>query len=595
MGFKQLFGKILGGETTKKSGKPHPEKKVQQDGAREVKKQKPQEKEAKGPDKPFGGRIASVTNAGIEYYWKKIEIATGYEVYRAYEIDGSYELIYTAPKRNIGTYIDGDFDHGKKRVYYKVRSFLKKPDDTYMYSAFSDVTEAVFQEELSLSRANTYMFAGIQRSLHALHGWGEPADGIWSSDDPSVATVDANGLITGVGKGECRIIYRSESLGKQATARVVVERDAEPALGPVENRYRFDHQDAVWKQKQSGQKNDAVIMMVGDMMCSSVQMRNQYSDKQGWNFNDSFVYTREVMAESDFAVGNLETLLAPGWPYMIDEAYIDNYNNCNAPSRYLDAVHYGGFDAVMMANNHNCDGGTRALMQTIEQVDRYGFIRTGVFTDDSEKHYFIVEINGIKVGFLAYMTKATGFNYKEESWTEEERETHLNIFSLEKAKRDIAQARAAGAEYVIVYMHWGMKNFFNLTKGQMKDAQAIADAGADFVVGANPHVLQKYEVLTSCDGKIVPCYYSTGNYQSVMKQVEENRDSIVVRVVLKRDETGSVVLAENDYIPCYTYRHAGASNWAPVALSERYNKSVLKQNKMLKRIRNAIGEDASCL
>ena len=67
-------------------------------------------------------------------------------------------------------------------------------------------------------------------------------------------------------------------------------------------------------------------------------------------------------------MGNLETLLAPGWPYMLDEAYIDNKNNCNASSRYLDAVRYGGFDAVAMANNHNCDGGKTALLETIRQV-----------------------------------------------------------------------------------------------------------------------------------------------------------------------------------------------------------------------------------
>ncbi len=271
-------------------------------------------------------------------------------------------------------------------------------------------------------------------------------------------------------------------------------------------------------------------MMVGDLMCGKRQMQVQYSEEGGWNFNESFKYIREVISESDLAVCNVETLLASGWPYMIDECYIDNKNNCNAPSRFLDAVKFGGFDVAVLANNHNCDGGVQALIQTIEQVNRYKLINTGIFSDDGERRFVIIDINGIKVGILAYMTLATSFNGKDKNWSKEEKNRHLNIYYRERAERDIKECQAAGAEFIIAYMHWGMKNFLSITEDQQKDAEEIANLGVNYIVGANPHVIQKYEAIRTDDGRTVPCFYSTGNFLSIMNQVKGNRDSVIVRI-----------------------------------------------------------------
>ena len=332
-------------------------------------------------------------------------------------------------------------------------------------------------------------------------------------------------------------------------------------------------------------------MMVGDMMCGKRQMEAQFSEKEGWNFNSSYTYVREITASADFAIGNLETLLASGWPYMIDETYINNTNNCNATPRYLDAIRYGGFDAVVMANNHNCDGGPRALLQTIEQVDKYKFPRTGVFANAEEKRFFIADIKGMKVGFVSYNSKDTGFNGKEASWTGDERNVLLNIFDAEKAKRDIRACREAGAEYVIAYMHWGFKNFREIAAHQIEEAKIVADAGADYIVGSNPHLVQIYDEITAADGRVVPCAYSVGNFQAVMNQVKGNRYSVVLRAVLTRNEEGKVVLADNSYIPCLTYTDINGHLWAPLALSDNCHAGVFRKGKktIRKRIEETMG------
>ncbi len=204
----------------------------------------------------------------------------------------------------------------------------------------------------------------------------------------------------------------------------------------------------------------------------------------------------------------------------------------------------------------------------------------------------IADINGIKVGFVAYMSLATGYNGKDRRWTKEEKRALLSNFTEKKAARDIAACREAGAEYVIAYMHWGQKNYKEPTADQIKEAQQIADAGADYIVGSNPHVLEKYDVVTSADGRKVPCFYSIGNFHARMNQIPGNRDSVIVRIRLKK-ENDNVVLEENGYIPFYTYSKLNDSYLPPVSLIRNHHEGIVRKGRKnkIERISAAIGND----
>lgn len=549
------------------------------------------------PEKPYGLKISEITQEGILVYWKKLSVADGYEVYRSYSDVGPAELIKVIARKKVGTYLDDSFDHSKRNVFYSIRSFLNLEDGTKAYSQWVGPVKAQYIENLCLDRDITYIYDGDQRKLRALYGWGEPKDGVWSSTNREIAEVDEHGVITGKATGACDICFSSKSLAESAVSRVVVNRKEENILHDYSNRYAYNENEGYWENPRNENDGDAVIMMVGDLMCGKHQMTVQNTEEDGWDFCDSFECVKEITTQSDFAIGNLETLLAPGWPYMLDEAYIDNFNNCNATPRYLEAVRYGGFDAVATSNNHNCDGGVRALKETIEQLNRYNFIHTGIFQDSREQRFFIVNVKGIKVGYLAYMSQYTGFNKKDATWSMEEKELHLNIFSEEKAQKDIALCREKGAEFVVVYMHWGKKNYRQATNEQRKEAKLVADAGADYIVGANPHLVQEYDVIDTSDRRQVPCYYSTGNFQAYMNQVEGNRDSIIVRIHLRRDELGKIQMIENDYIPCHTYTTIGDYHLVPVCVSERYNTGVQKasREKHYNYLLNVVGEKVNPL
>lgn len=543
------------------------------------------------PEKPYGTKISGISDKGITVYWKKPEFADGYEVFRSYEENGDYESIYEA-KKNVGTYNDTTFDHTKKTVYYRLKSFFRNENGEKTYSGFTKILTANYREKMKLSHSTLYIPSNTSRIIESYHGWGNTKNVTWTSDNDSVARVEKDGTVTALQKGECTITCISEELGSSLTCKIVVDR--EPLEPLTEITSRFTKQDSgYWENIDTEKSDDAVIMMTGDMMCTSAQQRKQDNSIGDYNFNESFDYVKSIFEESDFAIGNLETILSSSWPYMVEEIYINDKPNCNAPSRYLDALKYAGFDAFSMSNNHNCDGGERAILETNKAIDDYRFARTGLFSSKEEERILLADINGIKVAYLSYSVyPSPGFNTKDKTWPQESVDTMLNIYSKEKADKEIAKAKEAGAEYIIAYMHWGVKNVFEILPDQSQPAQELADAGVDFIVGGHSHLVQPYQEITAKNGKIVPCYYSLGDFHSSINQIPGNRDSIIVRIRLKRNADAQVELVENGYIPCYTKTKFQGKHYVTLPLNTEFTneeKLIKQHDKFRTRIEKEVG------
>lgn len=332
-------------------------------------------------------------------------------------------------------------------------------------------------------------------------------------------------------------------------------------------RFRLDA-DGVWRERGSG-TGPAVLMLTGDLMCQTRQQEAAKTET-GYDFRGSFRYVKPVLAEADLVIGNLEATLSPQAPYMAEQPAVEGKPHLNAPAVFLEALRDAGFDLVVMSNNHNCDAGVRGVFDTLDRVEEYGLIHTGTFRGSREPRFALVELRGIRFGILSY---ATGFNGKDAHFSEAGRRILLNPYDPQTAAEDAAAARQAGAEYLLVYIHWGVEYSNTPSEKQRRIARELADAGFDCIVGSHPHALQPFETVEAGDGRRVPVIYSMGNFVSHQQKVV-TKDTLILRLVFDRDAAGRVVLEAQGYIPCRVFKTFKEANYAVLPMTEPYKQGL---------------------
>ena len=142
-------------------------------------------------------------------------------------------------------------------------------------------------------------------------------------------------------------------------------------------------------------------------------------------------------------------------------------------------------------------------------------------------------------------------------------------------------------------MHWGIKNYFEPTDDQTEKAQELADMGYDYIAGAHSHTIQKYDEITSADGRKVPCIYSLGDFNSHLNQIEGNRDTLITRLKLIKNKGGKIEIAENNYIPVYIYTKYKGKPYVSIPLNPDVNGNLTdlyNQKEFAERIAKEAGE-----
>jgi poly-gamma-glutamate capsule biosynthesis protein CapA/YwtB (metallophosphatase superfamily) len=232
---------------------------------------------------------------------------------------------------------------------------------------------------------------------------------------------------------------------------------------------------------------------------------------------DPFAKTEVLFRGAALRVGNLEC------PVATSGAPVEKVYTFRADPRVLPVLRRH-FDAVSVANNHSGDYGVAAFSETLQRLDDAHVLRFGGGKNLAQAHApLLVERGGIKIALLGYdrfipRSFEAGDDQPGVAWAEPEQATY-----------DIAQARAAGADVVIPFLHWGWENEPEPCADQRKLARQLLDAGADAVIGAHPHVTQGAEMYR---GK--PIIYSLGNFVFDLLDFPENARAWVLRLELDR-------------------------------------------------------------
>ncbi len=194
-----------------------------------------------------------------------------------------------------------------------------------------------------------------------------------------------------------------------------------------------------------------------------------------------------------------------------------------------------GVDIVSLANNHAYDYGETAFLDTMETLENAGITYVGAGRNLQEARrpvYYI--INNMKIAIVA----ATQIEKLDHPDTKGATDSSAGVFRCwngDNLLETVKEAKA-NSDFVIVYLHWGNENETPIDWAQEKQAPEVVEAGADLVIGAHPHCLQKIGVIQG-----VPVMYSLGNFWFNSKTI----DTGMIKITL--DENG---LQSYQFIPC---------------------------------------------
>jgi poly-gamma-glutamate synthesis protein (capsule biosynthesis protein) len=197
------------------------------------------------------------------------------------------------------------------------------------------------------------------------------------------------------------------------------------------------------------------------------------------------------------------------------------------------------------------DRGFSGIQKTIEELDKRSIFHTGTARTLNERNTpLILNKNDTKLGVLAYTYGTNGIKIPEG------KEFCVNIIDTTQIKIDIAKSKAAGADAVLVFVHWGIEyqRFGNETQKMLESF--IHKNGALLVLGSHPHVLQPSNVNSS-NLKFGFTIFSLGNFISAQRKQYTDCGIILRMKLIKNTATGEVSINNVDYVPTYVSTQNG--------------------------------------
>jgi poly-gamma-glutamate synthesis protein (capsule biosynthesis protein) len=228
---------------------------------------------------------------------------------------------------------------------------------------------------------------------------------------------------------------------------------------------------------------------------------------------------RDLMKGADIAIANFENPAPNTFRWHTSGVVF------SADRRNLEGLVRAGLDYVSIANNHIGDAGRNGILQTIRNLDRVGLEHSGAGKDlAAARKPAILEANGTTVAILGYDAIARYYNAGKG------RPGNAPL-SRKNVKQDVAKAREAGADVVIVFPHWGVEYRATPFTGQQRLARQIIDAGADMVIGNHAHWAGAVEVYK---GK--PIWYALGNFVFDQTWSEPTMEGITLELTFRGSE-----------------------------------------------------------
>lgn len=259
--------------------------------------------------------------------------------------------------------------------------------------------------------------------------------------------------------------------------------------------------------------------------------------RTGYDFGPLFAAVKPDVSAADLAICHLETPLGdPGGPF-------SGYPSFDVPPQVTTAIRDTGFDTCSTASNHTLDAGEKGVYRTLDALDAAGIRHAGSYRDAAAQQTpNIVDVHGVKVAQLSY---TFGFNGLQrptgKAWI-------ANLIDPDAIIAEAKRARAAGAQIVIVSMHWGTEYDFGANSDQQRWArQLLAAPEIDLILGCHAHVVQPFEKI---NGKWV--VYGMGNEVARHSDpVDASREGVMPRFTFTETAPGHWMVTKAEALPTW--------------------------------------------
>ncbi|MBQ2000328.1 MAG: CapA family protein [Clostridia bacterium] len=268
------------------------------------------------------------------------------------------------------------------------------------------------------------------------------------------------------------------------------------------------------------------LTFLGDCLVSTLYGDNDHGTLNWYaeNYKPSYFFEKvyDVLSADDFTIANCETVLTdrkltprPKGGTRAFWFYGPTSNAAIFPA--------GSVEVTGVVNNHMNDYYDAGYQDTLAALKKQNLI-----IGDYDKPVYL-EKNGIKTAIL-----------------------FVDLWSLSDASGiiDAMNALDKDTDYKIIYFHGGIEGTNYPEQWKVDACRKLIDNGANFVIGAHPHVLQPIEEYNG--GVIV---YSLGNFL-FGGNTAPVKNTIMFQLELKKDGYGKNV------IPCQVYS-GSRNNWQP--------------------------------
>ena len=290
----------------------------------------------------------------------------------------------------------------------------------------------------------------------------------------------------------------------------------------------------------------ARLLFTGDLLPhGAVQRAGAEHADPGWDFTPLFAEVRPLIEGADLAICHLES------PISIDDSNLSGYPMFNAPRAFAEAARDVGYDGCSLASNHSFDRGAQGAINTITVMREIGLPYAGqAASEEEDLAPVLYRVNDIVIAHISATYSLNGFQMPAD------RQYLVDLIDPEAIVQEARIAKEAGAEFVVVSLHWGAEYRHEPIQSQIDWLDAILPTEeVDLVVGHHAHVVQPIDKVG--DEWVV---FGVGNFlsnQSANCCVAASQDGMIATIELRENDAGEIEAIGVHYIPTWVDRGDG--------------------------------------